>query len=263
MRDNGLKAGRLQDVEIVLTRDGENVDLKGAYVLEASPGPGAAGSIALNYLVETLKPLKLGEVRSPHFPHISLVSGGLAKPPRIELYFYENSGLKLILISRNFPVDTVEGSYLIARRLYSFLKERGAVNYCLLSSSRITGESAVYVASTSPENARIFLNSGARISPNLEMLPIDKLSSYMLMLYSREGKACLLISEVLSYFPDPMAAKRLLQVLSKALGFEISLERLEKEIEKQKSILEEIQKGYGQLFQPKEKKPTREPFYIG
>lgn len=263
MRNGVLKAGRLRDVEIVLTKDEENVDIEGAYVIEASPGPGAAGSIAVNYLVETLKPLKLGEVRSPHFPHISLVSEGLAKLPKIELYFYENSGLKLILISRNFPIDTVEGSYLIARKLYSFLKERGAVNYCLLSSSRITGESVVYVASANPENARIFLNSGARISPNLEMLPIDKLSSYMLMLYSREGEAYLLISEVLSYLPDPMAAKRLLQVISKALGFEISLERLEKEIEKQKTILEELQRGYGQLFQPEEEKPTREPLYIG
>lgn len=263
MKGDDLKASRLQDVKIVLTREGETADLKGAYVLEASPGPGAAGSIAINYLVESLKPLKLGEVRSPHFPHISMVTEGLAKPPRIELYLYENQGLKLVLISRNFPVDSVEGSYLIARELYSFLKQRGAASYCLLSSSRITGESAVYVASPNPENARIFLNSGARVSPNLEMLPIDKLSSYLLTLYSREGKGCLLISEVLSYFPDPMAAKRLLQVVSKALGFEVNLERLEKEIEKQKSILEELQKGYGQLFQPREKKPTREPFYIG
>ena len=264
MREGILRAGGVQGIKLLLTKDGERADLRGAFVVEASPGPGAAGAIALTYLVESLNPLKLGEVRSPYFPHISLVDEGVAMPPRMELYLYEGAGSKLVIILRNFPVDSSEGSYLIARELYRFLRERGATSYCLLSSSRITGEAGVYVVSSNPEDARIFLNSGARLSPSLEMLPADKLSSYMLMLYSREGgSACVLISEVLSYFPDPMAAKRLLEVLSKALGFEVNLDKLDKEIEKQKRVLEELQRGYGQLFPPREQKPTKEPFYIG
>lgn len=264
MENSGLKLTKVQGVKLILTEDGGRADLSGAYVVEASPGPGAAGAIALNYLIESLDMKKLGEVRSPYFPHISLVDEGVATPPKIELYLYESRGVKLVIISRSFPVDSSEGSYLVARELYRFLWERGAANYCLLSSSRVTGESAVYVASAKPEDARVFLNSGARPSPNIEMLPIDKLSSYMLMLYSRSsGSACLLISEVLSYFPDPMAAKRLLEVLSKALGLKVSLDRLDREIEKQKRMLEELQRGYGQLLPQREEKPTREPFYIG
>ncbi len=253
-----------EDVRIILTDEGRRADLRGAYVVEASPSPGAAGAIALNYLIENLKPLKLGEIRSAHFPHISIVDDGLASPPKIDLYFYRDKDVKLVIVSRNFPVDSSEGSYVVAKKVHEFLVSRGAVNYCLLSSSRITGEPAVYVASHDPEDARIFLNSGARLSPNIEMLPLDKLASFMFLLYSRNGgAACLLISETVSYFPDPVAAKRLLQVISKALKIEVSLEKLDQEIEKHKMLLEDLQRGYGKLIPTREEKPSREPFYIG
>ena len=253
-----------EDVRLILTEEGERADLKGAYVVEASPSPGAAGAIALNYLIENLNPVKLGEVRSAHFPHISMVDEGLASPPKIELYLHQDKDVKLVIISRNFPVDSNEGSYIVARRLHGFLTERGALNYCILSSSRITGEPAVYVASPRPEDARIFLNSGARLSPSLEMLPLDKLASFMFLLYSRDGgAACLLISETVSYFPDPVAAKRLLQVISKALGIEVNLDKLDQEIAKHRRLLEDLQKGYGKLIPTREEKPSREPFYIG
>lgn len=256
---------RLPDVKIVLTEEGEEADLRGAHVIESSPSPGAAGFIAINYLVESLKPVKLGEVKSPHFPQISLVNEqGIASPPRMEMYLHEDGGTKLLLILRNFPIESSEGSYVVARELYRFLKERGVASYYLLSGSRILGEPAVYVASTSMDRVKPLLDSGAKPTPNLDNLPVDRLSSYMLMFFSREGGAAyLLIAEVVSYFPDPLAAKKLLQVLSRALKFSVDMEKLDIEIEKQKRMLEEFQRGLGHLLPGKEEHPTKEPFYIG
>ena len=41
------------------------------------------------------------------------------------------------------------------------------------------------------------------------------------------------------------------------------MNRLDKEIEKQKKMLEEFQRGLGHLLPGKEERPTKEPYYIG
>jgi len=254
---------KIDDVKIILTEDGKNADLRGAHVIDATPSAGAAPTIAVNYLIENLKPVKIAEVKSPHFPHVSVVNEGVASQPRIELYMYEDSKIKLLFILRNFVIESAEGSYAIADKLYRFLMERGALNYYLLTGLKITGERGVYVASSDPSDVRTFLESGARLLRELESIPADKLSSYLLFFYSRKtGKAWLLVTEVVPYFPDPAAAKELLQVLSRALGFGIDLDKLEEEIAKQKEILEEFQKDYERMLQERVKR-DREPLYIG
>ena len=254
---------RVENVKIVLTDDGRNADLRGAHVIDATPSAGAAPTIAVNYLIENLKPTKIAEVKSPYFPHVSIVSEGIASQPKIELYMYEGSNIKLLFILRNFVIESVEGSYAIADKLYHFLVERGALNYYLLTGLKITGERGVYVASSNPNDVRAFLESGARLLRELESIPADKLSSYLLFFYSQKiGKAWLLVTEVVPYFPDPAAAKELLQVLSKALGFGIDLDKLEREIAKQREILEEFQKDYEKMLQERVKR-DREPLYIG
>lgn len=257
------QVNRSGEVKIILTEAGRSADLSGAHVIDASPSAGAAPTIAVNYLVESLKPVKIAEVRSLHFPHVSLVSEGVAAQPKIELYMHEDSKVKLLLIMRNFMIDSNEGGYLIADKLHQFLIEKGALNYYLLAGLRITGERGVYVASADPNDAKVFIESGARVIKNLENLPADRLSSYLLFFYiKRTKKAWLLVTEVVPYFPDPVAARDLLQVLSKALGFTVNLEKLEQEIEKQKAILEEFQKDYEKMLHEKRKR-GKEPFYIG
>ncbi|MDW8021663.1 MAG: PAC2 family protein [Nitrososphaerota archaeon] len=254
---------RAQEVRIILTKQGGNIDLRGASVIDASPSAGAAPLIAINYIVENLKPIKIAEVKSLYFPHVSLVNGGVAASPKIELYMYEDAGVKLLFIVRNFVIDSLEGGYAIADKLYRFLAERGACNYYLLTGLRMTGERATYVASVDPEDTRRFIESGARLIQDLENVPADKLSSYLLFLYlTRSGKAWILVAETVSYFPDPIAARELIQVLSKGLGFRIDLEKLDEEIEKQRILLEEFQKDYERMLQEGGKR-DKEPFYIG
>ncbi|MCL7383339.1 MAG: PAC2 family protein [Thaumarchaeota archaeon] len=261
---NRWKFTELEDAKIILNDEGERADLRGSSLLESSPSPGAAGYIALTHLIEFLHPVKIGEVKSPHFPQVSIVNDeGLASQPKIELYFYDKD-IKLVIMLRNFPIESSEGSYLVAKKLYEFFKARGIKAYYLLSSSRIFGESNVYIASTSMDNAKSLLEAGARLSPNLDTLPIDRFGAYMLSFFARNGDLTfLLISEVYSYLPDPAAAKRLLEVLSRALKFKIDMEKLDIEIQKQKKLIEEFQKGFGQILPERGEQPSREPYYIG
>lgn len=263
---NKWKFRQLEDVMILLNEDGERADFAGSSLIESSPSPGAAGLIALTHLIDFLQPIKIGEVRSPHFPQVSIVNdAGLANQPKIELYFYDKD-VKLLLMLRNFPIESSEGSYLIARKLYEFFKARGVRAYYLMASSRIYGEPSVYVASTSINSAKSLIEAGAKLSPNLDTLPLDRFGVYMLSFFARNyDLAFILISEVYSYLPDPAAAKRLLEVLSKALKIKIDMEKLDREIEKQKRFIEEFQRGFGQILPEREEQPSRgrEPYYIG
>ncbi|MCF8885124.1 MAG: PAC2 family protein [Nitrososphaerota archaeon] len=258
----------MEDVKIILTEEAKKMDLSKSCVLEASPSPGAAGYLALNYLTGNLKIVKIGEVRSPYFPQICIVNDdGVASSPKIEFYFYEGDEVKLILVSRNFPIDSSEGSYLIARKIYEFFKSIGVSEYYLLSSSRILGENVVYVASTTIAYAKKLLDVGARLLPSLENLPIDRYSAYMLSFFTRDnGVAYLLLSEVYTYLPDHAAAKRILEILSRALKIKLDMEKIDREVERQRKLIEEIQKSIGPLLPERrggEEEPSKEPFYIG
>ncbi len=247
----------------IITFDGSEV--KASIVIEASPTPGAAGLIAGNFLIESLEAKKVAEVVSPFFPQISLINDqGIASRPKIEIYLADVQGRKILLMSRNFPVESNEGSHILARKLYEFLAERGVVEYYVFASGRITGERGVYVSSTSIDEVKSFLAAGARLSPSLESLPVDKLTGFLMMFFAREKKRVfLLLSDTPSYFPDPLAARRLLEVFSRGTQLQLDLSKLDAEIEKQRRVMEEVEQGALGLAGEREEKSPREPFYIG
>lgn len=248
---------------MILVELDRDVDLTGAHVIDATPSAGIAPSIAVSYMIEGLKPVKIAEVKSRYFLHVSLVSNGIASQPKIELYKYENNEVKLVLISRNFAMEDGESSYLIAEKIYRFLVERNARNYYLLTGIRLTGSRGVYVASAEPDGIRKFIRAGAKILRSLDEVPADKLSSHLMRFYLKgTGKVWLLAAEVMPYFPDPAAAKDLIELLSKVLKFEINLEKLEEEIRRQKEIIEEFRRDYERMLQDRVK-GEREPHYIG
>ncbi len=258
-----MDLNKLGSSRIILTEFGKAADLSNAHVIDAAPSAGIAPSIAMSYLIERLKPTKIAEVKSQYFPHVSLVTNGVASHPKIELYMHEDKNVKLVLISRNFTIDDSEASYLIADMLYRFLSEKSALNYYLLTGARLTGTRGVYVASADLNDSKLFLESGAKPLRSLEEIPADKLSSYLMHLYLRRtGRVWLLVAEVMPYFPDPAAAKDLLEVLSKALKFEINLEKLDEEIKKQRELVNEFRRDYEKMLQEKIR-GDREPLYIG
>ncbi|MEM0329448.1 MAG: PAC2 family protein [Nitrososphaerota archaeon] len=258
-----MPSRRMLEDSVILVELDKSADLSGAHVIDATPSAGIAPSIALSYMIDGLKPVKIAEVRSRYFPHVSLVSNGVASQPKIELYKYESGGVKLVLISRNFVMEDGEPSYLIAERIYRFLIERNARNYYLLTGIRLTGSRGVYIASADPDSVRVFLKAGAKLLRSLDEVPADKLSSHLMHLYLKgTGKVWLLAAEVMPYFPDPAAAKDLLELLSRVLGFEIDLEKLEDEIRRQREMMEEFRRDYERMLQDRVK-GEREPHYIG
>jgi len=234
-------------------------------VVDISPSPGVVGLITSNILTDSLASEKIGEIYSPHFPQVTLInSDGVASLPKIEIYEVKPTGndhVSIVLITRNFLVDSNEAGEEVSDLICELFGEKKIIEAILLSSARVSGTGDVFVSSTNLDNTREFLQLGAKTAPNTEALPIDKLASSLLFrLYLRGVPVSLLISDTISYMPDLSAAKKLINILSKRLGISIDVSRLDQEIEKQKVIFEEIERALREEFREKGGRP---PSYIG
>jgi proteasome assembly chaperone (PAC2) family protein len=240
--------------------------LEGAVFIEGTPTAGAAGMLAVNYLRAAYDAKQVGEVVSPYFPQISLIDEeGIASLPKMELYLAKNKDVKMLLLSRGFPVESNEGSYEVAKKLYEVLSEKGVKEYIVLASGRISGNGGVFVSATNLDDTKKLLDAGAKRSPSLENLPVDRTTAFLMLFFARDHKrVTLLISDTISYMPDHMAAKKLLEVVSRYLGIELDFTILDKEIERQNRLMQEIEQlGLMGKQLAGEEKPSKEPFYIG
>jgi len=247
----------------------KDIDLSGALIYEAAPTSGAVGLIAISFLIDTLKAKKIGGIYSPFLPHVSLVDDhGVASTPAGELYLYENKGQqnKILFLVRNFPVEEKEGGYIMAKVIYDFCDGHGVSKYGFLGGVKITEKDDVHAASNQPNLLDNLLKLGATPIKDLEELPLDRLSGFLLKMFSQHGKeAFILLSESSSYLPDPLAAKQLLRVVAKIIGIELDLSRMDEEIDKYKRMREELERTFiSRLMPPKKReKPRKEPSYIG
>jgi len=241
-------------------------DIEGAVFIEGAPTAGAGGILAVNYLRDAYDAKQVGEVVSPYFPQVSLIDeGGIASLPKMELYLAKYKGVKMLLLSRAFPIESNEGSYEVAKKLYEFLSDKGVEEYIVLASGRISGNGSVFVSTTNLDDSKRLLDAGAKRSPSLENLPVDRTTAFLMLFFARDHKrVTLLVSDTISYMPDHVAAKRLLEVVSRYLGIELDFTILDKEIERQNRLMQEIEQlGLMGKQLTGEERPSKEPFYIG
>ncbi|MEM3040968.1 MAG: PAC2 family protein [Nitrososphaerota archaeon] len=240
-------------------------DKKKYIVIDISPSPGVVGLIISNLLTDSFVSEKIAEIYSPYFPQVTLINNdGVASLPKIEIYEIKSTNkdhASIVLVTRNFLVDSNEAGEEVSKLICELLGDNAISEAILLSSARITGTGDVFVSTTTLELTRAFLQLGAKPAPNTDALPIDRLASSLLFkLYIKGAPVSLLISDTISYMPDLSAAKKLVSILSKHLGMSIDVSRLDKEIEKQKVIFEEIERALREEFKERGGRP---PSYIG
>ena len=243
---------RLKDVE----------DLRGGVVIDVAPAPGVVGLVMAGYLIESTDSEKIAELYSPHFPQISVVNNdGVASLPHVELYRIRQQDFDILLITRNFFVETSEAGDETSKLIYDYLSSINAGGLMLITSGRITGTGEIYVSSSSLELSRQLLQLGARPAPSIESIPLDKLASFLLLRYQLDRRPThVIITDTSSYAPDLQAAKKTLTLLSRYLGIEVDMAKLDREIERQKSLLEELERSMAEEGRERE---AGKPSYIG
>lgn len=222
----------------------EKVKLKSPILIEGLPGLGTVGKIVTDYLRRKMRAKKFAELYSPHFAYYVLVDKtGSIRLLRNEFYYWRNEGGEndIIILTGDSQAQTIEGQYEIASHILDFAESMGVELIITVGGYRdkVKGEPKVIAASTNPSILERAMKAGADGSSSGN--PIVGMAGLLLGLAKlRDMDALCLLGETLGHIPDPKAAKSVLKVLMKLLGFEIDLSELEKEIARSEEIMEKV-----------------------
>jgi len=217
------------------------IEPKNPVLIEGLPGMGMVGRIATRYLIKQLGAKRFAEMYSPHFPYYVLVNKkGNVRLLRGEFYFWKNPAGEndLLFLTGDSQAQTIEGQYEVTSNILDFTQKLGIKVIITIGGYRKEAEDTpkVMVVSTSPELLKKALEAKAIASPPGN--PIVGTAGLLLGLAKfRKIDALCLLGETRGYLPDPKAAKSVLEVLRKILGFDVDLNGLDKEIEKSKEIV--------------------------
>jgi proteasome assembly chaperone (PAC2) family protein len=222
---------------------GDKPSPKESKAIVGSPGLRSIGKLAIDFMISQLKPRLIGELLSHYFPtaypfSASYVSSpmylgesgvfieGTTKVPRIEFHVEEKLGLVLV---RGYQAD-FNGQYEVAREAVKFLKELG-VNEIISLAGHGQGGSGVHCAATSTNRLSWLKSQGLDTG---YVGPFLGFSGLVVGIGKTEGidGICLFgktepMQEEPEY-PDPMAAKTVLDALKRILNLNIDTSSLEK-----------------------------------
>lgn len=177
------------------------------------PGSGLVGSIAVQYLVESLAFTHIGNIVSPLLPAGSLATSGLAQAP---FRLYEKGNMLVVL--SDVPISD-EGSCVIPAKLLEWLCARTVVTEIILVGGVVTGgdgERVFGVATTTDGVEKI--KSHCLILPALNITGIT--GAFLTEACMRHIPATGFLVET-NYDVDSRASAAGLEVIKSLYGFEI------------------------------------------
>ncbi len=218
--------------------------LKNPILVEGLPGIGLVGKLAGDHLTDELKAEKFVEIYSPFFPpQVNIQRDGTVKLVNNELHYWIGKKNDLILLTGDFQGITPDSQYHLAETMAGIATEYGVKRMFTLGglgTGNITQTPKVYGAATSRKLVEelkgygvIFQGSGA----------IFGASGLLLGLGIQKGiEAACLMGETHGQIIDAKSAEAVLRVLTKILGVEIDMTKLDKKAKETEKQIGEITK---------------------
>jgi uncharacterized protein (TIGR00162 family) len=208
-------------------------------LIEGLPGIGNVGKVAVDFMVDELKAVKLYELFSYSFPHSVFVNEkNIVELPTIEIYYKKLKGKNdlLFLVGDVQPIDEVS-CYAFCEKILKLAKK--------LNSKEIITLGGIGLQQI-PKRPKVFCTGNSRAiiatfekEPNVETKlhgvvgPIVGVSGLLLGLGEKyKIPAATLLAET---FGHPMylgikGAREILKILNKRFGLKINLKDMDKEI---------------------------------
>ena len=242
MRDNHWK----------IIQFGKNPKLNKPVFIEGLPGIGNVGKIAVDFLIDEIKAVKLYEITSHTFPHSVFVNeDNLVELPIVEVFYKQFSGKRdLLLLGGDVqPIDEVS-SYEFSEKILDIVEKFNVKEVITLGGiglADIPKKPRVYCTGNTKKIIEKYKHN--LVSNNLYGVvgPIVGVSGLLLGLASRRNiEAITFLAET---YGHPMylgikGAKEILKILNDKLSLKIDVNKLDKEI---KDIENEIMKKTEQL----------------
>jgi len=248
----------------------EEPNLEKPVLVQGLPGLGFVGKLTVTYLIDEFKLKPFARLLSTHLmlldgsTGIHINADGTFFLPKLEFYAYNQTKPNIIFLTGDTQ-PTVYGQYEVAECVLNFVQKYGCERIIAVGGFQTPFErelGRVYGVFNKPFLENELKSLGVNITRSGS---VTGACGIILGLGDQRNLESLgLLGATRGEYPDMEAAKSVLKVLSKILGLEINLTRLDREIEEMKRRLENLHRIQAEAIGEirKEFKRGGSPFYV-
>ncbi len=234
----------------------EKPTLNNPVLIEGLPGIGFVANIAALHLIRELKANFFAEIRCSSFQDFAVTAEkGEVRYPINELYYYKGrkeGERDLIVLYGNTQALTTTGQYELCTEILNVSKELGCrfvVTLGGLKTETEVDKPKLYFAATDEEMSRELSKTGASVIKG----QIFGVAGLLVGIGRLKGfRGFCLLAETPGLYPDNVAAKQVLTVISNMFNLQVNFDGLQDTVEVTRSLLENF--GLLERFGQEERK---------
>ncbi|MDD4878342.1 MAG: PAC2 family protein [Candidatus Nanoarchaeia archaeon] len=207
--------------------------IKQAIMITGFPGIGNVGKIAIDFLIDHLKPVKIMEIESDSFPHsVFVTEQGLLEMPSVRLYYKKVKNNEFIFVSGDAQPVTEEACYAFCNKLLSIAKElkvKEIITMGGIGLGKIPKKPKVYIAGNNKNYIKGFPNCNIKIYGVVG--PIMGVTGVLAGM-AKDMLSAVILSQTFAHpvYLGVKGAKEILAVLNQKYGFKLDIKKIADDI---------------------------------
>ena len=210
-------------------------------LIEGLPGIGSVGKIAIDFIIDKVKPSLLYKIYSHEFPHsVYLTEDNFVELPSVELYYFKNKkGRDLLILGGDAQPIEEKASYEFSETILNLIEEFGCSEVLTLGGIGLTHEvkdARIFGAVTNKNALHIFkkMTKNVEFKSNTRVEAIFGASGLLLGLANLRGKKGMALLAETYIHPQHLGfkeAKVMLLELDYMLNLNLDFSEFDKDLE--------------------------------
>jgi hypothetical protein len=230
--------------------------LKNPILIEGLPGIGNVGKLAIDYLVEELKPTLICEIYSDALPHnVFITDDDTIEPMRLSVYALKTKKQDFVILAGDSqPVDE-RGSYALAREVIKLAKSLGVKEVITTGGIGRPGEvkkPKIYCVGSDKKVVKRYKKMGAKLRFNVGDSVATIVGATGLLLSEAKEAGIEAASLLVDTFGHPAhlgfeEAKKLLGLFKTLFGIGIDASKLDADIKESNKEMRALKRAQKQV----------------
>ncbi len=218
--------------------------LKNPILIVGLPGIGLIGRVAVKYMIDKLKAKHIATLYSNHFPpQVLMMNDGTMKLFENHFYLYRGKKRDILFLVGDIQPTTSIGQFEVADEIVKFMvkyRVKEVITIGGFSTGKLDNPGRIFGVVTSKSFKKDLKKLG--IVFGVAQGSIVGMAGILPALASREGiKGICLLGETHGGFVDAGAAEKIVNILSKYIGFKIDMSELKKAAAEGEEIIKKIE----------------------
>ena len=239
--------------------------LKSPVLIEGLPGIGLVGKLAVDHLIDVMGGKLIAELYSPYFPHhVMMQEDGIVTMVKYDFYLVKGSEHDLIILSGDVQPSAGGPQYELNSIILDYFKNKLKGDLVITlggyGSGKAVKKTTVYGAAN---NAKMIKKYSKLLTFGKSPGPIIGAAGLLLGIGQlKKIDGVCVMGETHGGYVDPKAAKALIKVLSKMLGFKVSVSALDKKAKESEVLFKKFEEMSAQEQKAKDSSDATDLSYI-